>query len=43
MPENDLLKRLLDAGMTLTATTQARAEEVIRDLVSAGAVQAEQA
>jgi polyhydroxyalkanoate synthesis regulator phasin len=43
MPENDLLKRLLDAGMTLTAVTQARAEEVIRDLVQAGAVQRDQA
>lgn len=43
MADNDLLKRLLDAGMTFTALTQARAEEVIRDLVRAGAVQAEQA
>ncbi|MGH9262485.1 MAG: phasin family protein, partial [Acidimicrobiales bacterium] len=43
MAENDLLKRLLDAGMTFTALTQARAEDLIRDLVRAGAVQAEQA
>jgi polyhydroxyalkanoate synthesis regulator phasin len=43
MADNDLLKRLLDAGMTFTAMTQARAEELIRDLVRAGAVQAEQA
>lgn len=43
MAENDLLTRLLDAGMTFTALTQARAEELIRDLVRAGAVQAEQA
>ena len=43
MAENDLLKRLLDAGMTFTALTQARAEELIRDLVRVGAVQAEQA
>ena len=43
MAENDLLKRLLDAGMTFTSLTQARAEELIRDLVRAGAVQAEQA
>jgi polyhydroxyalkanoate synthesis regulator phasin len=43
MPENDLLKRLLDAGMTFTAMTQARAEDLIRDLVRAGEVQAEQA
>ena len=43
MAENDLLKRLLDAGMTFTALTQSRAEELIRDLVRVGAVQAEQA
>jgi polyhydroxyalkanoate synthesis regulator phasin len=43
MPENDLLKQLLDAGMNFTALTQARAEEVIRDLVRAGAVEAEKA
>ena len=43
MAENDLLKRLLDAGMTFTALTQSRAEDLIRDLVRAGAVQAEQA
>jgi polyhydroxyalkanoate synthesis regulator phasin len=43
MAENDLLKRLLDAGMTFTALTQARAEELVRDLVRTGAVQAEQA
>jgi polyhydroxyalkanoate synthesis regulator phasin len=43
MAQNDLLKRLLDAGMTFTAMTQARAEDLIRDLVRAGEVQAEQA
>ena len=43
MPENDLLKRLLDAGMTFAAMTQARAEDLVRDLVRAGEVQAEQA
>jgi polyhydroxyalkanoate synthesis regulator phasin len=43
MTDNDLLKRLLDAGMTFTAMTQARAEDLIRDLVRAGEVQAEQA
>src|SRR5690606_30878062 len=43
MADNDLLKRLLDAGMTFTAMTQARAEELIRDLVRAGAVRADQA
>ncbi|MGH9230723.1 MAG: phasin family protein [Acidimicrobiales bacterium] len=34
---------MLDAGMTFTAMTQARAEDLIRDLVRAGEVQAEQA
>ena len=43
MAQDDLLKRLLDAGMTFTAMTQARAEDLIRDLVRAGEVQAEQA
>jgi polyhydroxyalkanoate synthesis regulator phasin len=43
MAENDVLKRLLDAGMTFTSLTQARAEELIRELVRAGALQAEQA
>jgi polyhydroxyalkanoate synthesis regulator phasin len=43
MAQNDVLKRLLDAGMTFTAMTQARAEDLIRDLVRAGEVQAEQA
>jgi polyhydroxyalkanoate synthesis regulator phasin len=43
MPENDVLKRLLDAGMTFAAMTQARAEDLVRDLVRAGEVQAEQA
>jgi polyhydroxyalkanoate synthesis regulator phasin len=43
MAENDLLKRFLDAGMTFTALTRQRAEELVRDLVRAGAVQAEQA
>jgi polyhydroxyalkanoate synthesis regulator phasin len=43
MTQNDLLKRLLDAGMTFTAMTQARAEALIQELVRAGEVQAEQA
>lgn len=43
MDQPDLLRRLLDAGMTFTAMTQARAEALIRDLVRAGEVQAEQA
>ena len=43
MAEDDLLRRLLDAGMTFSAMTQARAESLIRDLVRQGEVQAEQA
>jgi polyhydroxyalkanoate synthesis regulator phasin len=43
MAEDDLLRRLLDAGMTFSAMTQARAEALIRDLVKQGEVQAEQA
>lgn len=43
MPQNDLLKRYLDAGVELTNLTQARAEALVRDLVKAGEVQADQA
>lgn len=43
MAQNDLLKRYLDAGLELGAMTQARAEALVRDLVKAGEVQADQA
>ena len=43
MAQNDLLKRTLDAGLTLTALTQGRAEALVKDLVRAGEVQADQA
>ena len=43
MPQNDLLKRYLDAGLAFTAVTQARAEALVKDLVKAGEVQADQA
>jgi polyhydroxyalkanoate synthesis regulator phasin len=43
MAQSDLLKRYLDAGMAFTAMTQARAEAIVRDLVKAGEVQADQA
>jgi polyhydroxyalkanoate synthesis regulator phasin len=43
MAQNDLLKRLLDAGVQFTQLTQQRAEALVRDFVSAGEVQAEQA
>jgi polyhydroxyalkanoate synthesis regulator phasin len=43
MAQNDLIKRLLDAGLQFTQMTQRRAEELVADLVQAGEVQAEQA
>jgi polyhydroxyalkanoate synthesis regulator phasin len=43
MAQNDLLKRYLDAGIAFTAMTQARAEAIVKDLVRAGEVQADQA
>ena len=43
MAQNDLLKRYLDAGIAFTALTQARAEALVKDLVKAGEVQADQA
>ena len=43
MAQNDILKRYLDAGLAFTALTQARAEALVKDLVKAGEVQADQA
>jgi len=43
MAQNDVLKRYIDAGLSFTAITQARAEELVRDLVKVGEVQADQA
>ena len=43
MAQTDLLRRYLDAGMAFTQMTQQRAEAIVRDLVKAGEVQAEQA
>ena len=43
MPQNDLLKRYIDAGLSFTALTQSRAEALVKDLVKAGEVQADQA
>jgi hypothetical protein len=43
MAQNPLIKRYLDAGMASTQMTQARAEEIVKDLVSAGEAQAERA
>jgi polyhydroxyalkanoate synthesis regulator phasin len=43
MAQNDILKRYLDAGLEFTALTQSRAENLVKDLVKAGEVQADQA
>ncbi|MGQ0830362.1 MAG: phasin family protein [Microthrixaceae bacterium] len=43
MAQNDVLKRYLDAGLAITALTQSRAEALVKDLVKAGEVQADQA
>src|SRR4051812_1807039 len=42
MAQNHLLKRYLDAGIQFSQMTQQRAEALVRDLVRAGEVQAEQ-
>lgn len=43
MAQNDILKRYMDAGLAFTALTQSRAEALVKDLVKAGEVQADQA
>ena len=43
MAQNDVLKRYLDAGIAFTTLNQARAEALVKDLVKAGEVQADQA
>ena len=43
MAQNDILKRYIDAGLEFGALTQARAEALVKDLVKAGEVQADQA
>jgi polyhydroxyalkanoate synthesis regulator phasin len=43
MAQNDVLKRYIDAGLAFTALTQTRAEELVKDLVRIGEVQADQA
>ena len=42
MAQNELFKRYLDAGMQFSQMTRERAEAIVRDLVKAGEVQAEQ-
>jgi len=43
MAQNDILKRYIDAGLEFGSLTQARAEALVKDLVKAGEVQADQA
>ena len=43
MAQNDVLKRYIDTGLAFTALTQQRAEALVKDLVKAGEVQADQA
>src|SRR2546423_1609517 len=42
MPQNDMLRRYLDAGMAFTQMTRERAEAIVKDLVKAGEVQQKQ-
>ena len=42
MPQNELFKRYLEAGMQFSQMTRERAEAIVRDLVKAGELQAEQ-
>jgi polyhydroxyalkanoate synthesis regulator phasin len=42
MPQNDMLKRYLEAGMSFTQMTRSRAEGIVKDLVKAGELQREQ-
>src|SRR5437764_1184621 len=43
MPQNDLLRRYLDAGVAFTQMTRSRAEAIVKDLVKAGELQQKQA
>src|ERR1700730_15316183 len=42
MAQNDILKRSLDAGIAFTQMTRAKAEEIVKELVTAGEVQRDQ-
>ena len=42
MAQNELFQRYLEAGVQFTQMTRERAEAIVRDLVKAGEVQAEQ-
>jgi polyhydroxyalkanoate synthesis regulator phasin len=43
MPQNDGLKRYLEAGLALSQITRARAEELVRELIQAGEVETSRA
>jgi polyhydroxyalkanoate synthesis regulator phasin len=43
MAQNDFLKRYIDAALSFSEVTQSRAEALVKDLVKAGEVQADQA
>ena len=43
MASNDVLARLLDAGMSFTQMTQARAEAIVKDLTKTGDIRKKEA
>ncbi|MGK2947683.1 MAG: phasin family protein [Acidimicrobiales bacterium] len=43
MAQNDIIKRYIDATLEFTSLTQTRAENLVKDMVNAGEVQADQA
>ena len=43
MTSNDLIKRLIDAGLSFTQMTQAKAEEIAKDLQEAGQLRVDEA
>src|SRR4051794_33211061 len=43
MPDNDMLRRYLDAGIAFTQMTRDRAEAIVRDFVKTGELQRDQA
>ena len=43
MATNDLIKRLIDAGLTFTRMTQAKAEEIVKDMQEAGQLRVDDA
>ena len=43
MATNDLIKRLIDAGLSFTQMTQAKAEEIVKDMQDAGQLRVDDA